>query len=84
MSIVFTTWIYLGIAKSDIRNRGQLAAISEISAEIENIRAAWHYAVIHGQVTKLRKPIMSFWFYDIRGWFQEAYSLYHWTVEEWN
>ena len=71
-----------GDRESDLRNVGQLTAMSEISAEMENIRAAWQYAVIHGQVTRLRKPIMSFWFYDIRGWFQEAYDLFRWTVEK--
>ena len=73
---------FLGDREGDLRNERQLIAMAEISAEIENIRAAWHHAVTHDQVAKLRKPILSYWFYDIRGWFQEAYALFHWTIEE--
>ncbi len=73
---------FLGDREGDLRNERQHMAMAEISAEIENIRAAWHHAVIHDQVAKLRKPILSFWFYDIRGWFQEAYALFRWTIEE--
>lgn len=73
---------YYGNRESDLRSDKQFSAIAEISAEIENIRAAWHYAVLHDQVARLRKPSMCFWFYDIRGWYQEAYALYQWTIEE--
>jgi tetratricopeptide (TPR) repeat protein len=73
---------FLGDREGDLRNERQLSAMAEISAEIENIRAAWHHAVIHDQVARLRKPILSYWFYDIRGWFQEAYALFRWTIEE--
>lgn len=73
---------FFGDREGDLRNERQLEALAEISAEIENIRAAWHHAVIHGQVAKLRKPTWSYWFYDMRGWFQEAYSLFRWIIEE--
>jgi tetratricopeptide (TPR) repeat protein len=73
---------FMGDRQGDLRNERQLLALAEISAEIENIRAAWRHAVLHGQVEKLRKPVMGFWFYDIRGWYQEAYALYRWTIEE--
>jgi predicted ATPase len=72
---------FLGDREGDLRNERQLIAMAEISAESENIRAAWHHAVIHNQVAKLRKPILTFWFYDIRGLFQEAYALFRWTIE---
>ena len=73
---------FFGYREGDLRNERQFTALAEIGAEIENIRAAWHHAVIHNQVTRLRQPVMSYWFFDIRGWFQEAYSLFHWTIEE--
>ncbi len=73
---------FLGDREGDLRNERQLTTIAEISTEIENIRAAWQYAAIHGQAAKLRRPAMSFWFFDIRGWFQEAYTLYRWTIKE--
>lgn len=71
-----------GNREVDLRSDRQHTAIAEISAEIENIRAAWRFAVLHGQFARLRKPSMCFWFYDIRGWYQEAYTLYQWTIEE--
>lgn len=73
---------FLGNRENDLRNERQMAAIAEISAEIENIRVAWRYAIAHDQVAKLRQPILSFWFFDIRGWFQETYSLFQWTLKK--
>jgi len=48
--------------------------VAEITAEIENIRAAWQ----HGVEQRALRPVWQLahngllWFYEVRGWYQEA------------
>ena len=66
-----------------LKGVGQLQALAEIDADIDNIRQAWRWAVGHGQVRNAQKPIRGLWcFYEIRGWFQEAEASFGWIAEE--
>jgi DNA-binding SARP family transcriptional activator/predicted ATPase len=47
--------------------------VTEISAEIENIRTAWEWAVAETKVKEIGQSLEGLWgFYDTRGWFKEG------------
>jgi predicted ATPase/DNA-binding CsgD family transcriptional regulator len=58
---------------NDLRGEEQGAALSAIGGEIEQIRAAWRYAVANADSSALGNAADSlFHFYDMRSWFHEA------------
>ncbi|MBK6324753.1 MAG: tetratricopeptide repeat protein [Chloroflexi bacterium] len=60
-----------------LQEREQLAALAEIGAEIDNVRAAWSWAVERGDIEVIRSAIDPlFLFYDIRGWLQEGSEIF--------
>jgi len=64
---------FLDGRKRDLKGKRQQTALEEIQGEIDNIRAAWGWAVEHKQETALGKACHSLWFfYDTRSWNQEA------------
>jgi predicted ATPase/Tfp pilus assembly protein PilF len=49
------------------------AALAVISADIDNVRSAWRWAVRHDQLPELRQAAFSLWhFYETKGWYLEA------------
>jgi predicted ATPase/DNA-binding SARP family transcriptional activator len=55
----------------------QRESLAEIGLEIENIRAAWRWAVERGQINSLDQALESlFHFYDMRSWFQEGAEMF--------
>lgn len=55
---------------------GQLEGLLEIDAEIENIRAGWHWAVDRRQIAAIGAYTGSLMhFYHIRGWHEEAVQM---------
>jgi hypothetical protein len=77
---------YLGLVQQleqDLKGERQPDALAEISAEIGNVRAAWRWAAGRGQVALIARPIKGLWFfYEIRGWFEEAESALRWAGDE--
>ncbi len=64
---------YLERLEQDVRGRRQVAALDEIGQEIENCRAAWHWAVEHAKWEELRRAAGTlFSFLDIRSRLQEG------------
>jgi predicted ATPase/DNA-binding CsgD family transcriptional regulator len=58
---------------ADLRGPRQIAALAAIGAEIEQIRAAWRWAVAHADDDAIGRAADSlFHFYDMRSWFQEG------------
>lgn len=52
---------------------GQMAALSKIESEIENLRAGWHWAIVHRKLTEIDKAKISLtYFFDLKGWFSEG------------
>ncbi|MGE5224582.1 MAG: tetratricopeptide repeat protein [Omnitrophica WOR_2 bacterium] len=67
--------------ESPLKGKGQAEAQAEMSTEMDNIRAAWRYAVLHHQVDLIRLSLQGFWaFYDARNWFHEALSNMVWAA----
>ena len=54
----------------------------EITTEIENIRAAWRWALAGARVKELGQSLEGLWgFYDARGWFKEGEESFGQAVE---
>jgi predicted ATPase/DNA-binding CsgD family transcriptional regulator len=52
-----------------LRDHRQKAALTEIDADLENIRTAWSYRVKQVNAAQMRKFVNSFWLvYWVRGW----------------
>jgi len=52
---------------------GQEKALQEINVEIQNIRAAWQWAITKTRVNTISNALQGlFSFYDVRSWFQEG------------
>ncbi len=74
---------YVANLESKFKGPEQLHARAALDADIDNIRAGWKMAVRLGHLTAVRKPIRAFWcFYDTRGWYQEAESIFTWASEQ--
>jgi predicted ATPase/DNA-binding CsgD family transcriptional regulator len=57
----------------DLRGAGQQAALLAIGAEIDQIRAAWQYAVAAADAIAIERAADGlFHFYDMRSWFNEG------------
>ena len=69
--------------EGELKGVRQVEALAEMDADIDNIRCAWRWAVRHGHITAVRKPIRSLWcFYDMRSLFQEAEASFAWAADE--
>jgi predicted ATPase len=71
---------YLALLSSraaDLRGPGQLDALAAIGAEIEQVRAAWRWAVTRADAMAIGQAADSlFHFYDMRSWFAEGADMF--------
>jgi predicted ATPase/DNA-binding SARP family transcriptional activator len=64
---------FLNRQQARLTGKEQQAALLEIGEEIENIRAAWDWAIEQGQVENITLALSSLYdFYYTRSWFQEG------------
>jgi len=62
-------------ADGRLRSSAQRETLTELTAEMDNFRAAWDWAVAHGEFTLIEPTLRTFaMFYDVRGWFQEGFD----------
>lgn len=60
-----------------IRSAAQKATLNAISADIDNVRAAWEWGVAHRDASLLHQMVYTIsWFYEVRGWWQEGASAF--------
>jgi len=60
-------------ADGRLRSSAQREALAELTAEIDNFRAAWDWAVTHGEFALIEQTMRVFaLLYDTRGWLQEG------------
>ncbi len=58
-----------------LTSRAQPEALADLTAEIDNVRVAWAWAVAQGDFELINHALRTFGlFYDIRGWLQEGLS----------
>jgi predicted ATPase/DNA-binding XRE family transcriptional regulator len=65
-----------------LKSAGQKEVVAELTAEIDNIRRAWAWAVSHSKRAELTQAVRSLsWFYDLKGWLQEGVTVFGRAVE---
>ncbi len=65
--------MFFSQADGRLRSSAQRETLAELTAEMDNFRAAWDWAITHGEFTLIEQTMRLFaWFYDTRGWFQEG------------
>jgi len=67
---------YFGQADGRLRSSAQRETLAELTAEMDNVRAAWDWAVVHREFTLIEQSLRTFiMFYDTRCWYQEGYDI---------
>jgi len=60
-------------ADARLRSSAQRETLTELTADMDNFRTAWEWAVAHGEFSLIDQAIRPLaYFYDIRGWLQEG------------
>lgn len=68
--------------RSDLQGAQQREALQAIAEEIENMRAAWRWAILQKNLPIIDRAMTSlFHFYDMRGGFAEGEDVFRRTVE---
>lgn len=63
-------------ADEHLRSAAQQTTLVELTAENDNFRTAWEWAVSQGELALLEQTLRAFtMYYDTRGWFQEGFDL---------
>ncbi len=64
---------YFGHADGRLRSSAQREMLAELTAEMDNFRAAWDWAVTHGEFALIEQTLRTFaMLYDTRGWYREG------------
>jgi predicted ATPase/DNA-binding XRE family transcriptional regulator len=67
---------YFGQADERLRSSVQRQTLAELTAEMDNFRVAWDWAVTHGEFVLIEQTMRTFWMlYDTRGWLQEGLEM---------
>lgn len=67
---------YLRGEDHDLRSPAQREAIARVTVEMDNIRVAWDWAILHGEFALVEQALRAFaTFFDNRGWFQDGLGL---------
>jgi len=71
--------------EGQLKGSGQKAALETLSQELENVRLAWNWSALRGQIEPIREAALGlFLFYDIRSRFQEGVGMFARAVEALN
>lgn len=68
---------FLKDQQSPLEGEKQVEALAEVTAELENVRAAWRWAVAQNRFDLIGQSLESMWiFYEIKGWFYEGEEIF--------
>ena len=74
---------YLGRRAADLRGGRQRQALTEIAAELENVRAAWQYASQQRRIADLQAAVYPLYlFFDFNSHYLEGFELFESTVQQ--
>lgn len=74
---------FLNQREADLKGDKQSSVLEEIGEEIENIRAAWRWAVEQGKLNAIEQSLGAlFHFYDIHSWIQEGEEAFAEAVQK--
>ncbi len=66
----------------DLKGHRQQAALQEIGAEIDNVRAAWAYWIKAEDVDQIGRFLHDLWvIYDIKGWYPAGIALFEQAIK---
>lgn len=75
---------FLKSRESGLVGREQRAAVAAVAEEIDNVVAAWRWAVVHNDLDAIEPAIDALYtFYQVRSRFQEGEALFTWTIDQW-
>jgi predicted ATPase/transcriptional regulator with XRE-family HTH domain len=64
---------YFSQADERLRSPAQSETLAELTADIDNFRAAWDWAIVQGEFASIGQTMRMFWMlFDTRGWFHEG------------
>jgi len=76
---------YLGLLEQKgvkLQNHDQKEAVSELTVEMDNIRAAWEWSVTHQQFIPLSRVSATLWYlFELLNWFKEGESTFRKTAD---
>jgi predicted ATPase/DNA-binding SARP family transcriptional activator len=79
---------YLGLLKereSKLQSQHQKEALAELTAEMDNIRAAWDWSITNQIFIPLYGVFLAFWYvYELHSWFKEGEIIWRNTSEALN
>ena len=68
---------------TDLKGPGQLRALAQMDADLENIRAAWNWGVARRSLEHIEQAVEGLWlFYTRRGLYQEGEAVYRTAAQE--
>jgi predicted ATPase len=71
-----------GRADGRLHSPAQREALAEWTAEKDNIRVAWNWAVTHGEFELIEKTLRAFpMLYETRGWYREGLDILGRTID---
>ena len=74
---------FLDQRAEDVNGRRQRLALAEIAGEIENVRAAWHYALDHARIADVQRAAYTFYlFHDFRSRYREGADLFEQALQQ--
>jgi len=69
---------FLSQWEEGLRGGKRRDAVNAIGIEIDNVRAAWNWAIVMKRVDQIQGALESLWlYYDIRSWFKEGFEALH-------
>jgi predicted ATPase len=73
---------FLASCEEPLRGMNQKQVLTEIRAEIDNIRAAWDWAVTQGMLDEIEHSLVPLArFCRVRGWYREGEALFAWAAQ---
>lgn len=71
---------FLGLMKEQeaaLKSARQKEVLAELGSVIDDLRAAWDWALSHGLAEDIRAALRAMqWFYDLRGWLREGVDVF--------
>jgi predicted ATPase/transcriptional regulator with XRE-family HTH domain len=75
--------LFLQKAEPRLKSSQQKSAIADLSLDVDNLRAAWAWAVRQHKVREIQVSTRCLqWFFDLRGWLPEVASLLKLAADE--
>jgi len=73
---------WLGRCAARLQDRRQKDTVTELAAEVDNLRAAWDWAITHHDIARACQVSATLWhLYELRAWFAEGETVFRNAAE---